>query len=124
MRLIESSSTKELNDMVVRAYERAIIDSQNIIKATDMLYYLEEELLETMSEDIEDFMEDFGISLNINSFDDINKDILEVSGLKIPNLSIGIVSDILLKEEICFFDERGVLLNDPQVKALKTRTLS
>jgi len=123
MRLIEDSRTKELNDLVVRAYERAMVDTDTIIRAEDMLKYLEEEMLDTMSEDIEDFMEEFGIEVDINSFDDITKDILEVSGLKIPSLSLDVVHDILKKEDICFFGNGGELFNDPQIRESKTRTI-
>lgn len=64
---------------------------------------------------IEEYLEEFGFEIKINTYQDITSEILEVTGVRIPYISEFFAEDLFKARMICFERCDGSIINDPQI---------
>lgn len=119
LQLVQSVHDMEVQEMVLRAFESASSMSESVVNLDLMQYYLEEELFESVRDDVESFFEDFGIDMDIGGFSDIKREHLEISGIRIPELTRNTVESIFFEERICFIKGDSFIENSPQISCLE-----
>ena len=115
--LIENTNQHETNALIIRAYMSAADEEEKIVNIVDMKFHLNNELVDTVTDDVIDFFDDFGYEIDSEN---ITPEMLEISGAKPPKLDLEAVRQIFKREKICFI-EKGFIYNDPQVSLLTTK---
>ena len=119
MHLLEQKDLLSAHSIILEAFEEAAKETSSIVTINRMLFHLEEVLFRTMRDEIEEFFDNYGIQLDIESFDDINRSMIEDSGVKPPSLTKADVVSIFRKENICYIDSSGNIVNNPQYMCLE-----
>lgn len=79
-------------------------------------------IFESLKETIEDFFEDSGIDVEINSVEDITPEIQEITGVRIPHISDFLAEKIFFEKRIVFEKDNGVVVNHPQIPVVGGRS--
>jgi hypothetical protein len=63
--------------------------------------------------EIEEYLDEFGLDYEVNSPEDITQEILEITGVRIPFISEFTAEKLLFKYRICYRKMNGELVNLP-----------
>ncbi len=113
MKLIQYGVDHEINLVVLSAWRSAREYTDGVADINDMYSCLNEELFESVRDEVETFFNDFGIVIEVNSFDEISHEMLIDSGVNMPRVSMSIARQVFIEQKLCFIDN-GLFINSPQ----------
>lgn len=121
--LVQNTELDDVDEVVELTMEIiTTMISDTMISIEVATYAMAEAIFEIISATIEDCMADFGYDITINDYEDITPEILEITGVRLPQLSEFKIEEILYNKNICFIRANGEIINGPQIPLIGGRS--